>query len=89
MRLLARLDSSRDAEQNRIHASGEPIRAASIKSDTIHNAHSSSGHTMVAHLNRISINPLVCFGQPCIKGTRVWVSLILDLLAEGLSEHRS
>ena len=36
-------------------------------------------------LNRISIDPNVCFGKPCIKGTRIWVSLILDLLAEGLS----
>ena len=36
-------------------------------------------------LSRISIDPKVCFGKPCIKGTRVWVSLILDLLAEGTS----
>ena len=34
-------------------------------------------------LTRISIDPNVCFGKPCIKGTRIWVSLILDLLAEG------
>lgn len=34
-------------------------------------------------LDRISIDPRVCFGKPCIKGTRVWVSLILDLLASG------
>jgi len=37
-------------------------------------------------LERISINPQVCGGKPCIKGTRIWVSLILDLLASGLSE---
>ena len=37
-------------------------------------------------LARISINPLVCGGKPCIKGTRIWVSLILDLLATGMSE---
>ena len=36
-------------------------------------------------LNRISINPNVCFGKPCIKGTRIWVSLILDFLASGMS----
>lgn len=36
-------------------------------------------------LNRISINPNVCFGKPCIKGTRIWVSLILDFLATGMS----
>ncbi len=37
-------------------------------------------------LERISINPLVCGGKPCIKGTRIWVSLILDLLATGIDE---
>ncbi len=36
-------------------------------------------------LNRISINPQVCFGKPCVRGHRIWVSLILDLLASGLS----
>lgn len=36
-------------------------------------------------LNRITINPEICFGKPCIKGTRIWVSLILDLLANGSS----
>lgn len=36
-------------------------------------------------LNRISIDPNICFGKPCIKGTRIWVSFILDMLAEGIS----
>ena len=36
-------------------------------------------------LNRISIDPNVCFGKPCIKGTRIWVSLILDFLADGMT----
>jgi uncharacterized protein (DUF433 family) len=36
-------------------------------------------------LERISVNPQVCFGKPCIKGTRIWVSLILDFLASGSS----
>ncbi|OIP92593.1 MAG: hypothetical protein AUK24_01305 [Syntrophaceae bacterium CG2_30_49_12] len=35
-------------------------------------------------LQRISINPDVCFGKPCIRGTRIWVSLILDFLANGI-----
>ena len=40
---------------------------------------------MVNHelLKRIGVNPNVCFGKPCIKGTRIWVSLILDYLASG------
>ncbi len=41
---------------------------------------------MAKPLDRISINPAVCGGKPCIKGTRIWVSLILDLLAGGMSE---
>lgn len=36
-------------------------------------------------LARITINPQVCFGKPCIRGHRIWVSLILDLLANGAS----
>ena len=36
-------------------------------------------------LHRIAINPNVCFGKPCIKGTRIWVSLILDMLADGMT----
>ena len=34
-------------------------------------------------LSRISIDPNICFGKPCIRGHRIWVSLILDLLAAG------
>jgi uncharacterized protein (DUF433 family) len=37
-------------------------------------------------LQRISVDPQVCFGKPCIRGTRIWVSLLLDNLAEGISE---
>lgn len=33
--------------------------------------------------NRISIDPDICHGKPCIKGTRVMVSVILDNLAAG------
>ncbi|MGD0384326.1 MAG: DUF433 domain-containing protein [Thermoguttaceae bacterium] len=38
-------------------------------------------------LKRISIDPRVCFGKPCIRGTRIWVSLIVDNLAEGMPEE--
>ena len=34
-------------------------------------------------LQRISVDPNICFGKPCIRGTRIWVSLILDFLANG------
>jgi uncharacterized protein (DUF433 family) len=34
---------------------------------------------------RITTNPQVCHGKPCIRGTRIMVSVILDNLAEGLT----
>jgi uncharacterized protein (DUF433 family) len=40
-----------------------------------------------AVLKRITIDPNVCFGKPCIRGTRIWVSLILDNLADGVGEE--
>ena len=36
-------------------------------------------------LARISVNPEICFGKPCIKGHRIWVSLILDMMAGGMT----
>ncbi len=41
---------------------------------------------MNALLSRVAIDPEVCGGRPCIRGTRIWVSLILDNLAAGMSE---
>jgi uncharacterized protein (DUF433 family) len=34
-------------------------------------------------LSRITIDPNICFGKPCIRGHRIWLSLILDYLAGG------
>ena len=36
-------------------------------------------------LSRISVDPNVCFGKPCVRGTRIWVSLLLDFLASGMT----
>ena len=36
-------------------------------------------------LKRISVDPAICGGRPCIPGHRVWVSLVLDFLAAGNS----
>ena len=38
-------------------------------------------------LDLISIDPGICHGQACIKGTRIMVSGILDCLAAGMSER--
>jgi uncharacterized protein (DUF433 family) len=37
-------------------------------------------------LKRITTDPEICGGKPCIKGTRIWVSLLLDFLADGMTE---
>ncbi|MEK6765564.1 MAG: DUF433 domain-containing protein [Planctomycetota bacterium] len=34
---------------------------------------------------RITVDPLVCHGKACIKGTRVMASVILDNLAGGIA----
>ncbi|HCA60179.1 MAG TPA: hypothetical protein DEP46_19620 [Blastocatellia bacterium] len=34
---------------------------------------------------RISVDPNICHGKACIKGTRIMVSVILDNLAAGVS----
>jgi uncharacterized protein (DUF433 family) len=36
-------------------------------------------------LERITINPALCGGRPCIRGMRIRVTDVLDLLANGLS----
>ena len=38
---------------------------------------------MLDLLERISVNPNVCHGQPCIQDTRIMVWLILQYLANG------
>jgi uncharacterized protein (DUF433 family) len=43
---------------------------------------------MVDLINRIIIDPTVCGGKPCIRGTRIWVSFVLDLLATGMPEEK-
>jgi uncharacterized protein (DUF433 family) len=39
-------------------------------------------------LERITSNPKVCGGKPCIRGMRIRVADILELLAAGLSSHQ-
>ena len=35
--------------------------------------------------DRISVNPQIMMGKPCVKGTRITVELILKKLGEGYS----
>ena len=39
-------------------------------------------------LGRITVDPKVCGGRPCIRGTRIYVSVILDAMAEGLTPEQ-
>jgi uncharacterized protein (DUF433 family) len=38
---------------------------------------------MQSHLDRITFDPEICGGRPCIRGQRIRVTDILDLLAGG------
>jgi len=38
---------------------------------------------------RISVNPKICHGKPCIRGTRIMVSQVLDLLSAGISVEKN
>ena len=38
------------------------------------------------HLDRITFNPAQCGGRPCIRGMRMRVKDVLDLLAAGVPE---
>jgi uncharacterized protein (DUF433 family) len=37
--------------------------------------------------DRISVDPKICHGKPCIEGTRIMVSIILDYLHAGESRE--
>ncbi len=45
----------------------------------------SKGAVMSLH-ERISVDPAICGGRPCIRGTRVRVNDIVDMIAEGASQ---
>lgn len=40
------------------------------------------------NVKRITIDPNIMYGKPCIRGTRIPVELILSLLASGMSEEK-
>jgi uncharacterized protein (DUF433 family) len=37
-------------------------------------------------LDRISLNPAIRFGKPCVRGTRITVGDVLGYLASGMTE---
>ncbi len=43
---------------------------------------------MVEFADRITVDPEQCGGRPCIRGMRIRVSDVLDLLANGLTPEQ-
>lgn len=41
----------------------------------------------MSELHRITVDPAVCGGRPCLRGTRVRVKDVLDMLANGVSRE--
>lgn len=41
----------------------------------------------MTHLDRITVNPKQCGGRPCIRGLRIRVKDILDMLAAGAAQR--
>jgi len=39
-------------------------------------------------LERVTVDPNVCGGKPTIRGTRIYIAIILDGLAEGLTPEQ-
>lgn len=39
------------------------------------------------HAHRITIDPALCGGRPCLRGLRIRVTDVLDLLAAGASRE--
>ncbi len=39
-------------------------------------------------LSRVVVDPRICAGKPCIRGTRIYIAIVLDALAEGLTQDQ-
>jgi uncharacterized protein (DUF433 family) len=42
----------------------------------------------MSYVDRITVNPRQCGGRPCIRGMRIRVTDVLDLLAAGLTREQ-
>ena len=39
-------------------------------------------------LSRITIDPLICHGKPCVRGLRYPVELLLELMSSGMTNEQ-
>lgn len=42
----------------------------------------------MSYIDRITVNPRQCGGRPCVRGMRIRVTDVLDLLASGLTREQ-
>jgi uncharacterized protein (DUF433 family) len=49
------------------------------------NDHNTLIRYLAEYMDRITVNPQIHFGKPCIAGTRTTVQSVLELLNDGLS----
>jgi uncharacterized protein (DUF433 family) len=43
---------------------------------------------MLVSIDRITIDPKICHGKPCVRGLRYPVELILELLSSGMTAEQ-
>lgn len=58
-----------------------------MKTDSLFQKNAFNESTTMNKENRITYNPQQCGGKPCIRGMRIRVSDILQMLAEGVSSE--
>ncbi|HEY2070196.1 MAG TPA: DUF433 domain-containing protein [Rhizomicrobium sp.] len=90
-RLIARVEAG---EEIVIARADKPVvklsRIAQASSDTAHDGFAEDGavyeHPAVMH-ERITVDPAVCGGRPCIRGMRIRVSDVVGYLAAGMTRE--
>ena len=40
---------------------------------------------MSSHIDRITINPEICHGKPCVRGLQYPVEVLLELMSSGMT----
>jgi len=65
-------------------ALGDPNALLMVRRSLRGYAHSVTHEELLA---RITIDPAVCHGKPCIRGHRIWVGLVLGMLEGGMREE--
>ncbi len=84
VRILARLENRRSQCPIRFGFPEEKERCRIGFANHVDFQH----NDLMKQSDRITFNPRQCGGKPCIRGMRIRVSDILDMLAEGVSEKR-